>query len=833
MAVSIFPPASTGGGGGSNLPEGAVAQLIQGKLTTAGYGYPEILPAGTYRVNCNGNSVIATFGDNARTETISSTKDITIAGSETNLDFALAQNFGGTTSTITPVLPIPTLADLGFSWPKSVDFKVCPVSGNMLLLRGPEGTGNGSVALIMRQPDGQLRRRTSWSVGDARFCAGAIDQTNRAYLAHGTGTDVRLLRLDGTTGVGTNLYASSAWFTSFSGVGGVAVTPNGQSILLVGLNQNRAVFSSDSGNTWTNVTLPAQAYTSNTWEGAKVKYQGGHWFIPTTTAGQFMISTNGTTWTTYSIPGASSYVTGFATDGTVFVFACNNTNIIYRSTSLGTFTQITLTTLGTNTQVGLVEYGAGKWMATSGNSGGGNGLWWVSTNSGTTWTLIENSSTPPLTYGNSVGYWNSSETNNGTSVAGISQGAPTMNLYFDPRFNVFSATQFYYTTSSASLVEPLNVDATNYYRWAYSHHMYPSPSGWNQTTPLMYAVYSQNTDRWYYGIGQDDSWGMKRTFSYNPATGNIRTEPWAQPGFGGATVLSSTYNTSHYSDLPVGNVIWMSSRGGTNQILNYRTVSNPNQFWKSITAYTTASSPDISNSNRPVVFPDGSAAFLVLGTNASTMNNLTVDATGTATNLFNWQDGFAAQLATALLGGGFVSYNTVAKTINAQFSTSRWTGIPYPMINLGGSVESQYRTTLPTGTAYQYVQGNYVVTFNTTAQTVSVSTNGGISAQTYPGLGSVVSVFERNGTFYILSYFGTTTRILKIQDWSSGNYEILGDTGITVARELWEHNVESDYGLVSNPVVMGTRGEILQLFSIPNAQPPANLFMYDMNLEVL
>lgn len=835
MSVSIFPPVDGGGGGGAVLPEGAIAKLVEGKLTTAGYNYPDILPAGTYRINCSGNSVIANFGSNSRVETISGSKDVTIASGESSLNFTLAQNFGGTPNSINGPLPMPTLQGLFADYSKSVDFKICPTSGNMVLLRG-SSTNSTTIAIVARRSTGEIRIRTTYSVGNYANTAGAVDSSGNIYVAHGeAGTQHRVYKYNPNTGVGTFLYSSSAFLTNFAGVSGMAVSPNGNQILVSGINQNRAIFSNDGGSTWTNVTLPGNAYTGGAaWDSNLVKYQAGYWFIPSDTTGTFFISTNGTTWNSFAIPGASSRVSGFATDGTTFLFATNNTHQIYRSTTLGTFTAISLTGLGTNTSVGLVEFGAGRWICTSSNSSNSQGMWWISTDSGATWIRIDDN-TNTLTYGNLVGNWNSSE-RPATSAIGISQNNTTTKVYYDPTYNDFAATQFSALTTSAALIEPMFIDATNFYKWLPDHQ--PSDPGWTAVTQIYAKTWSTHTQRWYYTANAGDfSYGIKRTFSYDPVTANVRTEPWSHASSSATTVATSNFNLQHYVDLPVGNRVYRSVQSGSGgHQTSYHEFTNPTQFWKGLTNYitrSTSANPSIDNLY-PHVFPNGSAYFIARNNNSNSAYNLTLNSSGVPLNLWTWADAEGVNFATALHSGA-ISYNTTANTMTVSQTTRLWTNVPYPVPELSGSdATAQYRTSLPTGTSYYYASGNNVVLYDATTQNVRVSTNGGASYVTYAGPVAVSSIFERSGTFYILTTVGTTTRILKILDWATSKYELVADTGVSMFREAWEHTPNHPtLGLLTNPVIHGSRGETVQLFSIPNQQPNANLFMYDMNLEVL
>lgn len=849
MAISQFPTPSTGGAaGGASLPEGAVAKIVEGKLTSAGYNYPETLPAGTYRVNANGNSVIVNAADNGQTESVGASKDITLANNESNLSFDVASNFAGD-ATVLVDLPVPVYA-WSQSYPKTVDFAMSPNGEYMIESKG-QGGNNNYIGYGMRTDKGAMRYMNQIYLGngDARYSAVAVDDNGFGYVGYATGSGFyhNIHKIDPVTGAQTLVLAgstlASSWLNTNTGTSGLAVSPDGQTIVYTGYRQNRALVTSDGGTNWTEVTLPGSTWSSsvqNGYHGPTLKYQNGYFMQPGDASnGTYFLSTDGLTWSTHVIPGAGSYVNDFATDGTTFMFASGTYGVIHKTTDHSTWQTLALEN-SNNQRYWNVEFGNGKWVATN-QGDGSSGYFSVSDDAGVTWTLV-NPSDYSMPYGNQLQYYNARWTNiNHNSVFGF-QGIRIQKMRYDSKFNTMVWNHAYYTTANYVLHNCANLSLDNYYMWIYSH--YQSDPGVNFNPGVYDQTWSNEYNRWYYCTNVESSWGQSNIFSYDPDTGNLRTEPLVVSGH--YAVLSSDIAKNIHSGAAFGPRVHYSGENSSNQWSYWYTNDTQTDidagiFWEYPTLQQTVYSGNWNARLVPHKAPNGAGLMMQTAyANTSYLYNKVIYMpSGNLWTNFAWATD-TIQFAQAL-NAGSVTWDTVNQTVTASSGVSQFKNLPYAGTTLGTYPTAEadyddYKVTLPTGTSYAYEASPYNIYWFGSTDEVSVSTNGGASSLTYPGLNDPPSViFESQGVFYLVATLGGTGRVYSISDFSTSNYVELSDIGYSDsgARFGWQHVQTSPYDSEANPVMFTNQGQIIQLFSNSNYQPPANLFVYDMNLEEL
>jgi hypothetical protein len=827
MSVNVFPAPSTGGGGGgSNLPEGAVAQVIQGKLTPTGYTHPEVLDAGTYLMNANGNSVIVDLPNSGTTRTISGSGTLTLTSNETNLAMTLAENFGGDPVAVQGRLPQPTVSGFTDAVARGGGLAVDPVNGNLALTR-LYSTVSTAGKVAIRNASGFTQTIINLTGDDLRYIGTAIDLDGNYFIGYKTGTQYRIMKWTKATEVLSYPYVNSTWFTNGSGPAGIAVSGDGQTITMVGNNEAKAVTSVNGGSTWAEVSLPVSGSTDTTWASSKVKWQNGRFFAKGGNTGQFLTSTDGLTWNAYTIPGASGLVTSFAYDGVTFMFATGNTNLLWRTTTLGSYSSVS-TVGGQSLAVTHVEFGNGKFLATQ-MGAASNGNHFISTDDGVSFTVID-SSTAPFTYGNRTGTTNLHLTTAPSTVTGLQQSRETQNLVYDPLYKTFVSNQWFTNTVQQYVMDLINVDATNYYKWTYNQN-------WNTSGTSTYAsgldavTWSEFMGRYYYGQLIEDNSATRLVFSYDPLTQNVRTEPWFHGSQSANMIFTGTQNLSCGAQLIMPNgKTWYTVKNGSGTELWYDTISAPEQFWGNNTAvYQTATASwNIGLMLRPVIFPDGSAAFIQRTTSLSYLPNFSFSATGSIITNWNWTDTYGTYLGIALTDQN-ISIDTASKTINAFYNAYYYENVPYPLPNLAAA--SSYGTIYASNTLFFYKNGDTFITHNTTSDTVTVSFDGGFTSATYPSLTTISGIIEKQGVYYLLTTFGGSTAIATTTDFIS--YKLLSLTGIFESFPLFERKTGEPNSDENNPAIMDAYGAIVQLFSDPALQPDANVFVYDMNLQEL
>jgi hypothetical protein len=820
MSVSVFPVPTSGGGGGggSNLPEGAVSQVVQGRLSLTGYDFPDTLAAGKYLINCNGNVVELSLGDLGQTVQIATSATVTLPSQETNASLSLAASFGGPSAEIQGILPAPVIGGYSSSYVKNVDFSIDPVSGAMALTRGLS-SNTTSTETAFRAANGALTGTYLLTVRDIEYTATAING-NDFYVAfnNGTGNDHRLLKYSVSEGTFTYPLLNDTFFTSTNGVSGLAISDDGQTIVITALaGEAKALTSIDGGTTWTQVTLPAPVRTGADIFGKRTTYTNGYFFVPTSTNGGFMTSTDGLSWSIYGIGGASAPVTGFAYDGSVFLLACGGTNVIYRATTLGSFSAIALTGAMSNGAVNNVAYGNGKFAVCSNLANSNQGHWWISEDAGLTFFIIDPSN-DDLTYGNKQNYWNASIF--GATTVGISQSNKLIfKMEYDPLYKTFASVMYDMSTNANGRPEPLNVDSTNYYKWAYSHARSTPPTTYNQIS------WSAFTNRWYYSHG-NDQWGMTLMFSYDPVTQNVRTEPIART-LDYAMDIASDVSGDHYNTLMTanGHQYNLTERGTTLQMCK-RVLTDPDVFWTDLVQTDNVSVQQPTHYG--INFPDGSAAFL---SNNSTSNSSYIKSKFIGADGIVYHEVWPGNTNTntSIIAFGNVSYDTDASTFGWTGGNTVTKGVPYP-IPAVDQFFTGYSRTLRTGTTfYTEIDGEEIL-YDSSDQTVRITTNGGLSYKTYPSCSSIQKIWKRNGTYYIL----TGKSVLSIDDWATEDYKLISEIPTTsVAYELWDNMVQYPNNTVADPLVMENNGRITKLFTETEVKNEADVFVYDMNLQEL
>ena len=824
MSVNVFPaPAAGGGGGGSSLPEGAVEQIIQGKLTATGFDYGETLLAGNYLVNANGNAVNIVLGDAGTTKTISGSGTLTLDSNESNLSMSLAENFGGDPVLISGNLPQPTLQGFTTNWARGVSLAVDPVNGHMAITRA-QSSNNTSTAWGIRDESGIVRYRSAVTVDDNRYGGTAIDQNNNYYFAFKSGANYRLMKYSGETGVTSYPYSDSTWFANSQGLSGVAITPDAQTIVITGHNESKAATSVNGGLTWTNVNLPLQPFCDTTFGGQTLKYQNGRFFVSTSANGQFMTSTDGLSWNAYTIPGATTRVTGYAYDGTTFLFATGNVNTIWKTTTLGSYTAVSVAG-GFSLGMTHVEYGEEKWMVTSmGSATNGNSF--ISTNNAVSFFCIDASG--DFTYGNQMSMTNllyqSAATQRGVNVTQLQQ-----KLLYDPLYKSFVSNAWFQSTgTNAEVMDLLNVDHGNYYKW-----MYNILSGTANVSPnvLDAITWSPYMERYYYNSSAYDDLQIRLSFSYDPVTGNVRTEPFPSLTQSQNQFLTGVGQTAAGNKMVLNGKAWFTYQtGGTNTGVGYTLLASPQQFWgTSSTNYTSSSAFQFNNGTKPFIFPDGSAALLQTSTTSTTcVPTIAMNVSGNVTATWYLPNTTSYQLYSAMTSGNFY-LDTVAKTVSVYNNTNVWQDIPYPLPNL--TSDNEYRTTFPTSSAFYYRRGDTTIVHNVASDTFSVSTNSGLSFRTVDAPTNVTNIVEKQGVYYIITTFKNASAVASTTDFV--NYKLLSITQINEQYPLFEYNDNRPNGTIENPAIMDRFGSVVQLFSDPALQPEANVFVYDMNLQEL
>ena len=831
MSVNVFPAPSTGGGGGggSNLPEGAVSQVVQGKLTATGFDYPEALAAGTYLVNVNGNAVNAVLGDAGITKTISGTGALTLASNETNLSFGLAENFGGVPIALTGAFPQPTVNNFGQVYGHARGFAVDPVNGNMLLSRG-NYSADSQVAFGFRNPTGLVQKNQVLNMTDNRYMGTAVDSLGNFYVSfRDTNGLYKVAKYNGETNVISYLYLGNVnpWFNDGSGVSGMAVSADGQTITVLGNNEAKAITSVNAGSTWTNVSLPATPQGVGGYQQAKVKLQEGSFFAKTNTNGQFLYSTDALTWLSYTIPGAVDRVSSFAYDGTTFMFATGNQNLLYKCTTLGTFSSITLPTSNVANGITHVEYGDGKWAATNGGIATSTHNFYISED-GVIFFIIDDTASF-MKYGNTRGCGNA---NFGTSTASSVQvqgQISIQHLLWDPKYKTFVASANFQGQSAMQVMDCLNIDHTNYYKWYYSHNQ--GPSAQDYSPPLDSLTYSNYFERYYYSSSNVDGYGQQLMFSYDPITENVRTEPLGNT-FANLPQQSSGITGQGQGNkmvLDTGRAFYSFNYSGLR--LAYQTHTDPAIFWGVQAVLFSAQLTNTNNLFKPVKFPDGSAAFFQIGYQAQSqyMVSAAISAAGGAVSLGMYQG--QDTLFGAAMASGKYKFDTVAKTFYCYANAVVWKDLPYPLPSNFNSILFSSRVNLPAGNNFYYKEGDTTISQNSTLGTISISTNDGFTSQTFSSPGVVTGIVEKQGVYYLLCTYRGETVTAKTSDFIT--YEYLDTLGISEVWDLWDAKDGRPNGSIDNPTIMDITGKTVQLFTDTQLQPEANVFVYDMNLQEL
>jgi hypothetical protein len=827
MSVNVFPAPSTGGGGGggSSLPEGAVSQIVQGRLTALGFDYPETLAAGDYLVNTKGNSLQVTAGDAGITQTISGSGTLTLPGSESNLSFALSEQLAGEPVEIIPNLPMPVISGFGTSYSGGGDFTIDSETGSMALVRG-NSSGSTQVLIGFRQDDGQLRARLFVGVANDKYTAAAIrgDNLYFAFCINGS-TDHRIMKYNWRTGVLTYVHTGGTFLNDATGFTGLMVSEDEQTIIGVGFNTNKTITTNNGGTSWTSVTTPSSVFSLNNQFRNASRYSNGIYFIPGNSNGSFMTSTNGTTWTNYTIPGASAPVSEFAYDGTTFYFATQQANAIWRTQTLGSYSSINLPTGTGENKIANVAVGNGKVVVSSTGASTQIGNTWISEDDGLTFFIIDPDDNT-FVYGNRAGSYNISS--EGSSIPGrITDSATIMHKYqYDPIYKTFASNGHYGNQVNAGWAEPYNIDTENYYKWTYSH--YNASVSTNTAFPfnatLRVITYSEFMGRYYYMYGLDDSNGASLGMSYDPVTQNTRTEPIAN-GYSINSRLSSDVQSNHYAtNVQPNGYYWQHYEEGTTSYVGRRIITDPNIFWTQMQDVVGASFT--SAHVQPIQFPDGSMLWANNGgTSTSFIQSFGVSATGTKTAALPMGDTTEASMATAIYSGN-VDIDETTSTFSVNSGRYRWADMPYPVTSPW--VPRDYLTTYPTTTTFVGKAGPVFLIQNNTNE-IGVSFNNGVSFITYPSLSSITKVIEKQGVYYVLS----DKSIYRTTDWSTSQFELVGTLPEAPYLEMWANIAGSPLSAVGDPHVMNSNGGIYKMFTSSNSQPEANVFVYDMNLQEL
>jgi len=506
------------------------------------------------------------------------------------------------------------------------------------------------------------------------------------------------------------------------------------------------------------------------------------------------------------------------------MFATNNTNLLWRTTSLGSYSSVS-TIGGASNGITHVEFGNGKFLATQTGSST-SGSHFISIDDGVSFAPID-SSTTPYTYGNKTGKTNLHVVSP-TTTTGVGINQLQQNLIYDPLYKTFVSNNFYTNQTAQYVMDLINVDSNNYYKWIYNFCEDNLVS-----TTARDLIWSAYMDRYYYGGSDDRASGTRLTFSYDPITGNVRTEPTSSAYAEIQTVWTGNQNNDNGSTLIMPNGRkWTTWQYGTQSLLWYETLSDPAEFWGAGNAaqQSTSTNWDINTSLSPFIFPDGSACMLNGNTNLTNyLQSFVFNAAGNVSAQWYWSEGtIGPQLALAITGGNIV-IDTATSTFYCYRSVYTWNNIPYPLPNL--STSTAYRTTNEAGTAFYYKKGDTIVRHNTTTDTVTVSFDNGFTSNTYDSLVSIQGIIEKQGVFYLLTSFGGSTAVATTTDFIG--YKLLFSTGISEVYPLFESKNGEPNSLESNPAIMDSYGRIVQLFSEPGLQPDANVFVYDMNLQEL